>query len=391
LVRDLALLSKVSWEDEELWGTIKDVPGPGGRTRLMYAASFGLLVRAQWLLDRGANVNASLEGGCTPLMLASQHGEESMVDKLAFNKAHLDEVCWGPEGDTSTALMMACHAGHYFVALSLRDLGADPNVAGRLSGYTALMWAIRMNHAIIVFDLLEDPRVSPHTRCAGGMTALMLAAELGQTKVVAEMCDHKWHSASLNDTDEDGANALLWACQMGHEEVAFFLAIQKGVQVNVTRASDGMTPLLWAATRGWGDVVEELCKGGAEVNVRETSTGRTPLMMAAANGDVHVLHILYLHGADTELATRKEGMTALMLAAFQGHLEEVVYLVDKGKANIDAVDKRGFTALFWAKLCKRGEVVRFLQSKNAKGSATKVVVMPESSGAGEAGGGDGQV
>ena len=31
-------LNKTFWTDEQIWDAFKDVPGPGGRTRLMYAS-----------------------------------------------------------------------------------------------------------------------------------------------------------------------------------------------------------------------------------------------------------------------------------------------------------------------------------------------------------------
>ena len=34
-------LNKAFWTDEQIWNAFKDVPGRGGRTRLMYASACG--------------------------------------------------------------------------------------------------------------------------------------------------------------------------------------------------------------------------------------------------------------------------------------------------------------------------------------------------------------
>ena len=46
-------LNKMFWNDEQIWDAYKDVPGPGGRTRLMYASGMGQLSRVKEASGKG--------------------------------------------------------------------------------------------------------------------------------------------------------------------------------------------------------------------------------------------------------------------------------------------------------------------------------------------------
>ena len=60
-----------------------------GWTPLHYAASGPEPMTVEWLLDRGAEVDALSPNGSTPLMLAAQYGSEGSVDLLLTRGANL--------------------------------------------------------------------------------------------------------------------------------------------------------------------------------------------------------------------------------------------------------------------------------------------------------------
>jgi ankyrin repeat protein len=86
------------------------------------------------------------------------------------------------------------------------------------------------------------------------------------------------------------------------------LLLDKGVVVD-TRDKDGFTPLIWAANRGAGKLVELLIARGADVNARTTqkyNAGRAALYLARNLG---VVRVLLAAGADPRALTEDGGPT----------------------------------------------------------------------------------
>jgi ankyrin repeat protein len=83
----------------------------------------------------------------------------------------------------------------------------------------------------------------------------------------------------------------------------------------------------------------------ADVNVR-ASEGVTPLMVAASNGHASCVEALAARGADVAASTDC-GVTALMLASAAGNVGCVTSLLALG-ADIRAVNAAGWTALRFA-------------------------------------------
>jgi hypothetical protein len=94
-------------------------------------------------------------------------------------------------------------------------------------------------------------------------------------------------------------------------------------------ASDGATPLHWAAQEGHAGVVQLLLRAGAGVN-RQDGDGRTPLHCAAWRGQGEIVEILLNTGADPGMRS-KSGETPLHEAS--GHKAVAKRLRDaQGKA-----------------------------------------------------------
>ena len=121
--------------------------------------------------------------------------------------------------------------------------------------------------------------------------------------------------------------------------------------------------LLQAAEAGDTTEVLSLIRDGAGVNARGSTNGSTPLIKAAARGFTDTVRVLAEKGAEVD-ATDNAGRTALMEAAFEGYTETVRFLLQKG-ANINVHDNEGWTPLFWAAFSRRTETVRLLLEKGA--------------------------
>ena len=107
--------------------------------------------------------------------------------------------------------------------------------------------------------------------------------------------------------------------------------------------SKGHTPLMVAARRGEGALVEQLLAAGAEVDARSPYQ-RTALMVAAEAGRAGVVSTLLGAGADPGLRDRGGG-TALTLAAASGQAEALWAVFAAGGATPEA-RQEAFRAAF---------------------------------------------
>jgi ankyrin repeat protein len=177
-VGQLAACARAFRADAQLWGAHARHKGPRGRTVLMDAACEGDVPRIQFLLERGADV-------------------EAVDEEYGF-----------------TALMLACEAGHCEAARVLVERGgANVNAACTSDGYTALMWASEQGHLEIVRFLVERMGANVNAaRTTDGLTALMLASQNGHLEIVRLLVEYGGTNVNAAMTT-DGYTALFRASQ----------------------------------------------------------------------------------------------------------------------------------------------------------------------------------
>jgi len=160
--------------------------------------------------------------------------------------------------------------------------------------------------------------------------ALADAAEAARWDEVASLLDG---GADVNETQADGATALLWAAYHGDTDAARSL-LAAGADPNAKNRL-GMTALAQAAANGSGEIVALLVEAGADPNAL-LPEGDSALMLAARSGTLEGVDALLEHGADVNAVERFHGETALMWAAGENHAEVVARLIEAG-ADVDAV------------------------------------------------------
>lgn len=106
--------------------------GPCGMTPLHWASRAGSLRTLQWLLDRGAEVDARNDAHRTSMQLAAECGRAETVKLLAAAGADLDTQ----DRKGRTPLHRATYEGHAETAEALLAAGADKTVLNR-NGKTA--------------------------------------------------------------------------------------------------------------------------------------------------------------------------------------------------------------------------------------------------------------
>ena len=156
--------------------------------------------------------------------------------------------------------------------------------------------------------------------------ALLMAAQIGRTALVAFALDH---GADIEARDQRPTrrSALVLAVEGGYYPVVRLL-LARGADANAVTA-DGYTPLMVAAdARDDPLMAVELIGAGARVNTA-AADGTTALMAAAGRGHEYFVNLLLLNKAATD-AMDDEGRDALLLAAEDGSLASTDALLSAG-------------------------------------------------------------
>lgn len=150
-------------------------------TALMLAARHKKTKLDELLLAAGADVNLRNKYGETAMMLASYHGQADMVKRLYRQGAEFNHAGWNPliyaaanghqeivtflldcgaeinatTDNGTTALMMAVRGNHYETVKLLLARGANLQISNE-AGETAIDWAEKRGHRNIVQLLLEN-------------------------------------------------------------------------------------------------------------------------------------------------------------------------------------------------------------------------------------------
>ena len=234
------------------------------------------------LIRAGADVETKTIKGSTLLMIASQAGHETIVEKLlADDRIEIN----AKNNNGATALMWASLYGHETISEKLIQAGADLSATNN-KGETALSGACAKGHETIVEKLLADDRIEINAKNNKGYTALAIASYRGHETIVEQLLNA---GADVNLKGKHGINALMLASCQGHRSIVKKL-IKAGATIddiiwsNVEiysghTACRGHTALMMAVSRRHEGIVEELITAGADVNAKNNE-GCTALSIA---------------------------------------------------------------------------------------------------------------
>ncbi len=192
--------------------------------------------RIEYLLKRGANVNARDTEGLTPLMVAVKSEDLSVVNGLLeyqadpnlqdndgwtaamhavrFNEPKVFRLMGRFKADFNlvnkdgmTALAMAVYDNKANAAVAMLDNAANPDKAMGAARYTALMLAVQRGNLTMAQTLLQY-KANPSARNAGGVTPLMIAAVKDQEMIVSLLLKS---GANASLKDGEGKTALMLA------------------------------------------------------------------------------------------------------------------------------------------------------------------------------------
>lgn len=214
--------------------TLLELKDRSGSTPLIKACQNGNIVMVNFLIDNGADVNASDRWKHTPLTRACGVQEANLpLVQLLINKGA--DINWqGINGNTP--LHWAAYRGNLEIAKILINNGADINIDDKYDGPietssifgTILEMAINGNVNEDMVILLIESGVNINKKDFNGNSPLHLAAFKGYTDITRSLIDH---GAELNAVNNFNRTPLYYAAKHGYKSVADLL-IEAGADEN---------------------------------------------------------------------------------------------------------------------------------------------------------------
>ena len=280
-----------------------------GATPLHAAAALGRAEYADFIIDRGGNLNARDNDGVTPVLKAmhpAEHGDIEMLEKLLNAGASPNLAA----DDGEFPLHLAARRGELEMVRLLVEADAILDAEHSVTGQSALAAARANNRADVAQFLLDngaEDRLYPPDEEALDIVALDRGPEL----LEAAMRDGR----DINAANTNGITAMhIAAADNKTEYVEALLAL--GADPN-PRDREGRTPLMRAveANHPFQTVVQILLQAGADIN-QPRNDGSFPLYLAAELARADVVRVIIHLADDLEVNQRNAvtGKTALGLA-----------------------------------------------------------------------------
>ena len=153
------------------------------------------------------------------------------------------------------------------------------------------------------------------------------------------------HTNPNQSRNSDGATPLFMASCSGHEAVVHALLQHSHTNPNQPRTVDGATPLFAASAKGHHNIVCALLEKKADAN-QPCHDGMTPLMTAASCGFGDVVHTLLLNCPPQHTNTDNV-VWALRFAIENRHKEVVSQLVCGGVCSVPPMVHGHYSKVIW--------------------------------------------
>ena len=314
------------------------------------------------LHQQGANMDAKLVNGWTPLYLAASYGNPTVLEFLLDQCVNVDVDPISSDLNKS-ALYLAIDHGHETCAEILIAHGANVHHVAK-DGTTPIFRALVKCMPNLVSRLLKFQVNLDFPQSHPPCSAIHLAAKSGSATIMSDIIAV---SVDLDSATEDGATPLHLAAQRGYSYIVEML-LTAGADANKSSYSL-RHPIHQAAEHGRIEVVKRLLLHITNIDVKDEG-GRTPLWLAAKNGHKDVVSILIAHHANVMEAERGTEYLPIHLAASGNHLA-VLDLLARAGGDVDRPAKDGTTPLWHAVFNGSNEAAEFLLQYPVNVNATE--------------------
>ncbi|KAK6356797.1 hypothetical protein TWF718_001138 [Orbilia javanica] len=247
-------------------------------------------------------------------LLASGARDDLVPGYRYTPEVSLNPIDWAKKNNV---VMMKYLAGQKNVNLNVRD---------DIDGLSAIFWAIIHENTEMAMLLLQH-NVETNISDKDGKMLLSYTAEHGLLGVLEIIL--KNNTLNINTPDNlTNMTPLMFAAKKGFVECVRLLLQEQYLAID-RRDRNGYTALHLATTEGHFEVVKLLLSHGADIAAEEPAKKQTALHMAATRGDEKVVRFLLDQGLDTEQQD-STGRTPLDLASGSGHVGVVTILLAKG-------------------------------------------------------------
>ncbi|MCJ1381612.1 Ankyrin-2 [Xylographa soralifera] len=273
-----------------------------GRTPLHFACHY--IKAVQWLVNRGAHVNATDNDSCTVAIEAAAATNIPVVDLLLDRGAEVNTISFLK----GTALHMAACNGSIDIVLRLLARGADVTATG--GRYYSVLQAAAAQHDVRVVQ--EIMKTTEDVNIMGGHFGSPLGAVAANCPEAVPLLLER--GAELNIQDPQGRSLLHLAASHDHSGS---LALFESAGCSLGLRDKQGRNVLHHATSGGGNLFRRLLNCEDLVHSKDDD-GWTPLHWACKGGDRDIIDQLRDAGADYRKVCQR-GWSPRLIGIFHGH------------------------------------------------------------------------
>ncbi|KAL5022254.1 hypothetical protein ScPMuIL_001409 [Solemya velum] len=255
------------------------------------AALFNHFAVVEYLLDKGADINARDCNDRTALLLAASKGNWKTVKCLLDHGADI----YVNDQNSRNFLHLAIKSGEgltQFGCVLMKGLKTLLDEKDDF-GCTPLHYASKGGYLVAIDDLIKyGATINPKNN--DRQSPFYFAARYGRYNTCKRLLESPQGPNIINETDVDGLSALHIAAQNGHTKIITLL-MEKGAYV--TSDNHNNTPLHLAAAQGYTKSARLLLSVHSNLLNAINKSRETPLHLAALNGQLSMVQLLMTSGA----------------------------------------------------------------------------------------------